>query len=319
VDGQWITEFLGGLQIVEVTNRSSPVTRATVDGLSVASAAVADDVLYGASLRSGWRAPYPPLDDGDPFTGLVVLDLAQPSKPDRIGEQVLDGNPQDVAVAGRFAFLANDTAGLQVVDVSDPASPSATGRLTDTYGNAKALVVSDDTALVAVSEPGATRVPGGSPGALSIVDVSDAAQPMEVGRLALDQPAFKVASSGDYGIVADRYGVTLIDVSDPGDPKWLDRFVPSDVDPDLLPRIISVDAAGQLVYVAVDPSSVFVLELTEGPLPTPSVPPTGIPTATPMPTETPTTTPTPDEDATATPTPTSEVAGRAYIPMAYRQ
>jgi hypothetical protein len=150
-----------------------------------------------------------------------------------------------------------------------------------------------------------------------VVDVSDPARLEEVGRLPLTLSANDVVATGDYAMVADRYGVTLVDVTNPAEPKWLDRFVPSDIDPDLLPRIISVDSADDVVYVAVDPSSIFVLGMEEGPLPTPSVPPTGIPTSTPEPTATPTVTSTTDPNATATPSSTPERES-AFLPIAWR-
>ena len=34
-----------------------------------------------------------------------------------------------VAVAGNYAYVADDDAGLQVIDVSNPANPRAGGRL----------------------------------------------------------------------------------------------------------------------------------------------------------------------------------------------
>jgi hypothetical protein len=240
--------------------------------------------------------------------------MSKPTDPKDLSRLDLDGKPLDVAVSPDHAFVASDAAGLHSVNVVDPLRPAATGRLTDTHGYAKGVALSGTNALVAVAQPGANPPPGSEPGALSVVDISDPSDMKELGRVRLSEPAGDIVVTGDYAIVADRYGVTLVDVSDPNEPAWLDRFVPSDLDPDLIPQAVSVDAKGSLVYVAVDPASLFVLELVEGPIPTPSVPPTALPTATEAPTLTPTITSTPSATETNTPTPRRAI----YLPIAER-
>ncbi len=339
---RYVTDYLGGLQIVDVSDRDQPRQRAVIDHISLAGVAAQGDTLFGASVRSGSRTPiYPSLGlpfattdgtrwpaellrqsrakasaDDLPFSGLAIVDVAVLAQPEMLARLELGGTPQDVAVDGTYAHVASYTAGLQTIDVSDPSSPRVTGQLTDTFGNALGVAAAGDRAFLAIAEPYPTRTPMSAPGALSIVDVSDRSDPKEVGRLPLDNSATGVTLSGEYAVVADRYGVTLVDVSDPADPVWLDRFVPSNIDPDLLPRTVSVDSANSLVYVAVNPSSIFVLGLREGPVPTPSVVPTGIPTATPEPTWTPSVTPTPDTTVTETPTAGPE-GEEVYLPYAH--
>jgi hypothetical protein len=53
-----------------------------------------------------------------------------------------------VAVSGNFAYVANGYAGLNVIDVSDPANPQWVGGYFTT-GFAYSVVVSGDLAYVA--------------------------------------------------------------------------------------------------------------------------------------------------------------------------
>ena len=47
----------------------------------------------------------------------------------RVGGYDTSGYALGVAVAGNYAYVADGDAGLQVIDVSNPANPRAGGRL----------------------------------------------------------------------------------------------------------------------------------------------------------------------------------------------
>jgi hypothetical protein len=74
-----------------------------------------------------------------------------------------------VAVSGHYAYVADGGAGLQVIDVSDPANPRRVGGY-DTPGYAGGVAVSGHYAYVADGDAG-----------LQVIDVSDPANPRRVG------------------------------------------------------------------------------------------------------------------------------------------
>ena len=87
--------------------------------------------------------------------GLVTLALAlawpaRGADPDLIGQWPgwPRGYAYGVAVSGNYAYVADYTAGLQVIDVSNPANPQRVGGY-DTSGDALGVAVSGNYAYVA--------------------------------------------------------------------------------------------------------------------------------------------------------------------------
>jgi hypothetical protein len=95
-----------------------------------------------------------------------------------------------VAVAGNYAYVADDDAGLRVISVSDPTHPSEVGYC-DTPGGAFGVAVAGSFAYVADAGAG-----------LRIISVSDPAHPSEVGYY-VTPGAYGVAVAGNYAYVAD--------------------------------------------------------------------------------------------------------------------
>jgi hypothetical protein len=63
------------------------------------------------------------------------------------------GNAHDVAVSGSYAYVADGSPGLEVVDVSDPAAPRIAGSV-DTSGWAWGVAISGSCAYVADASSG---------------------------------------------------------------------------------------------------------------------------------------------------------------------
>ncbi|MFH1843490.1 MAG: hypothetical protein ABIF77_09825, partial [bacterium] len=82
--------------------------------------------------------------------GLYILDWQSLQE---IGKWNSPGTPCDVAVAGDYVFLADGSAGLHMLDISDPASPI----LIETFelpGTARGVTVAGDNVLVATDTAG---------------------------------------------------------------------------------------------------------------------------------------------------------------------
>lgn len=154
--------------------------------LSVAAAS-AGDVLYVA----------------EGYDGVRVVDVRSPSSPRELALHDTYGYVGDVAVEGRFAYVADGPGGgLLVLDVTYPESPAEAGRL-ETDGDAPSLALEGGTLYLADNYEG-----------LRIVDVSAPSSPREVGRY----PGLvtEAAAEGDLLAVADNddgFRVRLVDVS----------------------------------------------------------------------------------------------------------
>jgi hypothetical protein len=109
-----------------------------------------------------------------------------------------------LTVVGNYAYIANHTGGLKIIDVSDPENPEEVG-VYDTPGTARDLVVFGNYAYVADEH-----------GGLRIIDISDSENPDEVGAYDTDGNVDGVFISGSYAYITDAYGsgLLVIDISD---------------------------------------------------------------------------------------------------------
>jgi hypothetical protein len=117
------------------------------------------------------------------------------------------GYARGVAVLGGYALVADSYSGLQVIDISDPATPVLAGTY-NTSGVAHSVTASGDHAFVADYGSG-----------LQVIDISDPVNPTLLGTYNTPGNALGVAVSGDYAFVADgSSGLQVIDISDPVNP-----------------------------------------------------------------------------------------------------
>ncbi|KKQ26891.1 MAG: hypothetical protein US42_C0019G0001, partial [Candidatus Magasanikbacteria bacterium GW2011_GWC2_37_14] len=115
----------------------------------------------------------------------------------------------DVYVSGKYAYTGG-SSGLQIIDISNPASPSLVGSYT-TASSALKVYVSGKYAYVAEGDAG-----------LQIMDISNPASPSLVGTY--DAPPSDsingVYVSGKYAYVSiNSYGLQIIDISNPSLPN----------------------------------------------------------------------------------------------------
>lgn len=97
------------------------------------------------------------------------------------------GTARSVAVAGNYAFLANEGDGLRIYDISNPANPVNIGHTNSSGGYAWAVAVADHYAYVA-------NLYGG----LSIYDVANPTNPVSKSATTDGISARGVAVAGNY-------------------------------------------------------------------------------------------------------------------------
>lgn len=131
-----------------------------------------------------------------------------------IGSSPVEGDADDLDVAGNLGVVANGDAGLAILDVTNPFAPVELSRI---YigGWADEIRITGSTAVVLVKGE-----------ALVTVDLTDPFQPQVLGALPLSGPATRtehlavdgslaMVSFGSYGSVS---GFLIVDISDPSTP-----------------------------------------------------------------------------------------------------
>ncbi len=106
------------------------------------------DWFTGAAIAKSILLPF--LGGALLCTALVEHSSAQWRPPIQVGSwnALGSGHPvHQIVVSGNHAFLANDRAGIKVIDVSDPTLPVQVG-VFDTPGQAEAIVLSGNHAIV---------------------------------------------------------------------------------------------------------------------------------------------------------------------------
>jgi hypothetical protein len=155
------------------------------------------------------------------------------------------GSARDVAISGDYAYVADGSSGLQVIDITNPASPTLAGSY-DTPGYARGVAVSGDYAYVADDLSG-----------LQVIDITNPAIPTLAGSCDTPGYALGVAISGDYAYVADfTSGLQVIDISDPTTPTLEGSCdTPGDA--------FGVGISGDYVYVADFTSGLQAIDISD--------------------------------------------------------
>lgn len=165
-------------------------------------------------------------------TGLIFLNVANPSSPQIIASMPDATHVVGVTISGNYAYLARAAYGVDVVDISNPASPVATG--VTLSGDARTVAVANDVAYLV------------SPNELRLYDVSDPLAPRSVSSLSyatkwsewLPRANIDAATGvGQYAYVRlNPDWLAVVDVADPADPRVVDAKPTAPADGTAKPR-----------------------------------------------------------------------------------
>lgn len=224
-----------GLEIVDVSNPSLPVRIGSVDTPNWATAVeVSGDFAY---IADGTASGVIVADVSDPAgpaivgrqpgdeawdvalagdrllvadfrNGLRVLDVSRPEWPLAEGSVNLPNLGALIAVGERRAYVTQTDPvwGVQVVDLSDHASPRLEGSLS-----------LEGAWAIAAREP-FVYVGGAYDGRLTVVDVSDPGAPLARGSVVTGAESWGLAARGDFAFVAGFGGLRVVNVADPDAP-----------------------------------------------------------------------------------------------------
>lgn len=190
-------DILGGLLVVDISSPASLQIIATRDmGFKGRGVAVMNPYVYVTGMPSG-------RDISNDKGRLVVMDTGSFGV---VGSVLLpDYYARDVTVSGSFAYVsAWRTHGVQVVNVSNPASPVIVHGV-PTGGRAVSVTIAGDTGYVADDY-----------GGVSIMDVSDPAASQITGIIDTEGMAERIVLRDDYAYVAaGEEGLQIVDITVP--------------------------------------------------------------------------------------------------------
>jgi len=225
----------GGLHIIDISNPAKPniLGSFVTPGDRAFNVAVSGTTAFVADANS---------------ENLQIIDVSNPAKPQITHSVTMLGFPQDVAVSvsgttayvacGKYEYEGKDGwKGLQIIDISNPATPRIIASV-PTPGYAQSVAVSGTTVYVGCGEYNQWE-------GLQIIDVSDPANPKIIGSVATPGPLYSVAVSGTIVYALDAATLRVTDVKDPANPQII-----ASVD---IPGFGAVDVAvslsGAIAYV----------------------------------------------------------------------
>ena len=274
-----------GIQIIDITDPTSPAAVASVtDG--VGGFDELDGAYSVATVEIGghhYALVAATLDDG-----VQIINITYPASPAAVasvtdGGTDSDGNTFDELYAPRsiatptingthYALVASSTDdGVQIIDITDPASPAAVASVTDGVGGFDELEGAFSVTTVEIGGHHYALVAADADDGVQIINITDPASPAAVASVTdggtdsdgntfdeLDR-AFYVTTitigNSIYALVAGYLddGVQIIDVTDPADPKATASVTNGVGGFDMLDAALSISTAaiGNSIYALV--------------------------------------------------------------------
>ena len=233
----YVADGEGGLVVMDVTDSANPVRIGLYD---------TDGFASGVAVSGDYAC----IADGT--NGLVVFDVSAPTVPQKVATYPTPGTAVKVVIRGNYAYVADgiggQNGGLEIVNISNPASPSLAGRrgfsgqfVRDVYvSGSSAYVVTDNSTVhrINVSNPAspqwvsAKSIGGASTPGVNAVHgngtclfVASADQAISIFNMNLDwvssNPGYPteempldVYASGNYLYIAEgEGGLEIVDIS----------------------------------------------------------------------------------------------------------
>jgi hypothetical protein len=174
--------------------------------------------------------------------GLSLVDVGVPRSPRTLARLSLAGEPNALALDGRWVYVASGTA-ISAVDISEPSRPAATWTMRFD-GNGERLALAERTVYVALGE-----------GGVVLADVGNAAQAAVSERIETGARARSVRVANGIAVVGTERGIDVWDVR--GRPRLVSSFERSGGVSDV---VLSED--GRIAYLAA--GGVEVVDVASG-------------------------------------------------------
>ncbi len=193
----YVADYAQGLKVVDITNPAFPkiVGKYSTEGLALGLHVVGNTAY---------------VCDGD----LNIIDVSNPTALKRLGVYTTGDNgfAWNVQVVGNLAYLAADSDGLQIIDISQPGSPIIIGGY-DT-DEAHDVCVVGSHVYIADYHSG-----------LQVINALKPKTPYRVGRYDTTDRAVALKVVDNLAYVADLMGgLQIIDIVQPNSPKYLGAY-----------------------------------------------------------------------------------------------
>jgi hypothetical protein len=180
----------------------------------------------------------------DDYGGLITLDLHDPYSISQVWAGYQAHLALDVVVDDQRVYLANECAGLQILDVSDPTEPVSLGRF-DTVGSKETNTA---TARDSFAFSGMSGITGRR--FLRVLDVLDPSNPTLVAQESCYNPPEDYVLRDSLLYVAENYMFQIFNVARPREPDRMGNCgLPS--------NSYNLDVEGSMAYVA----NIFSLQM----------------------------------------------------------
>ena len=217
----FLATAFSGLLIVDISDPTNPFMIGNLDVFTYARRVVVDgDYAYVTEL----------------FDGVRVVDISDPADPQEAAVIFSGAFTTDVFVQGDHLYICNDD-GLDIFDISTPASPIAVGTLA--LPDAHSVAVEGNFAYVTDFE------------ALHVINISDPGSPISVGFYYAPDglfPSELMVQDGLAFVTNAGAGLAIIDVSYPLDPALVEF----------------IDTPGSAFNVSLDSGRVYVCDGNAG-------------------------------------------------------
>jgi hypothetical protein len=208
-----------GLVVIDFSDPAQPQRLGSYEsGLVPAILAVEGNTCYFASGLFGWS--HTPLG-----AILDLLDISEPAIPQLRSRFADPPGAADVAVSGRYSYVADGLAGLRVIDISQPAHPAS--RCWIPVG-VKTHAVAVSGRLGCVAFRGLLRGRDGEGAGFMLIDLTNPTNPFRLSRYDTGEPPEDVVLAGNYLYAAfagdAEEGLQVFDVSDPVRPRPIGSY-----------------------------------------------------------------------------------------------
>ena len=199
----YVADSVNGLVIVDISDPKNPITIGNYPSRIGEYGSVAMAMGVAVSGNYAYVANW--------YDDIYIIDISDRKNPMLVTTYETNQITHDVTISGDYAFISRFDEGVDIVNISDPTNPRFISNFN--YGWASNVAILQNYAYVADT----FRV--------TIVDISDLANPLFVGSSEMERDAADIEVSGKYAYVADaENGLVILNISNPTIPTIVGHF-----------------------------------------------------------------------------------------------
>lgn len=146
-------------------------------------------------------------------TAVDILNISNLSSISHEGRTITQGFVNDVFITNEMAYIANDKAGISILNIHDRYEPIMLGQISTT-GDAFSVYTSNNCAFVAADTAG-----------LRIIDISNPENPQEIGFFKTAGYVINLFIWDTIACIPDpEIGLYFLDISDPSKPRQITLY-----------------------------------------------------------------------------------------------